>query len=414
MTGRAAVAFWLLWLRRLGVGMVLLYALVVLALGGTRAAKPTLYAVIVLWITGVGIAAVRTARKKEDAKRAASAFLRGELVATNIVLALVAGELALQGSAAVLGRSFLVDAGMDARRLVPGRDYGGGLVGNRLGYPGPEFPAEKTAGLMRIAALGDSFAVGPAVPFADCYLTRLGQELPGVRVGNFGLSGAGPHEYRLILERDVLRIQPDLVLLSVFVGNDITETLGEPRHLHPCRHALGLLGQRSWRLVREWWRGAGPAAACLRAGETPLSPQTFREVEARRLVICRRQPEAALERKWQHALGELDRLVGACRKHGVPLAVVLIPDEFQVNDAVLEAARLEVGWSREEIDLEAPQRRLAEFFAVRNVPCLDLLPAMRSTPACYAPCDTHWNVTGNHLAAREIGVWLKGLKRGSG
>jgi hypothetical protein len=209
----------------------------------------------------------------------------------------------------------------------------------------------------------------------------------------------------LILERDVWPVQPDLVLVSVFVGNDITESIGQPRHLDPRRHALGLLGERSWRMLREWWRGADPPAA--RTGQKALSPQTFCEIEARRLVVCRRDSDAVLEKQWQRALGELDRLAHSCQDRGVPLAVVLIPDEFQVNDAVLEAAVAEAGWSRSQIDLEAPQRRLAEFCGVRRVACLDLLPAMRSTPDCYAPRDTHWNKAGNHLAAREIAAWLK-------
>ena len=35
-----------------------------------------------------------------------------------------------------LGTSLLVRANLDAYRLVPGRDYGGGLYGNGRGYPG--------------------------------------------------------------------------------------------------------------------------------------------------------------------------------------------------------------------------------------------------------------------------------------
>ena len=41
------------------------------------------------------------------------------------------------------------------------------------------------------------------MPFADNYLTRLATRLPDAEVGNFGVSGAGPREYREILERDV-------------------------------------------------------------------------------------------------------------------------------------------------------------------------------------------------------------------
>jgi hypothetical protein len=358
-------------------------------------------------------------------RRLADAAPWWEVLASNVALTLVLGELSLEGYAAVSGRSLLLDASLDAHRLQPGRDYGDGLWGNRLGYPGPELPASGTPGVVRIAALGDSFAVGPAVPFADCYLTRLGQELPGTLVGNFGVSGAGPREYRLILERDVWPAQPDVVLLSIFVGNDITETIARPRHLDLRQHALANICERGWRLLREQWRetprpvaaAPSPSPSPSRVGRPGLSTQTFREVEARRLAVCLKATSAAMEKKWQQAIGELERIAASCRQRDVPLAVVLIPDEFQVNETVLAEAMVEAGLTREQLDLEGPQRRLAALFQARHVPCLDLLPALRERPSTYAPCDTHWNVTGNHLAAGAIARWLEHqgmVKRGPG
>src|SRR5262249_34890364 len=152
-------------------------------------------------------------------------------------------------------------------------------------YPGREHEPEKRPGVRRIAALGDSFAVGPAVPFADNYLTLLEQALPGALVYNFGVSGAGPREYYEILRTDVWAVRPDLVLVSVFVGSDITECLPAPRSLDPRQHGLYLLAKRGWRLLREQ-RPAGDAHTPDRLAGAPLSPRTYREVEARRLAVC--------------------------------------------------------------------------------------------------------------------------------
>jgi hypothetical protein len=403
MNGRATALFWLHYLRRLGVGTVLIYVIVCLTLGQEHWSFQAFCALAGLW------AAVLSAATRWGALRC---VVNGvgwpEVIASNVALALVLGELSLQGYARASGRSLLLEASLDAYRLEPGRDYGDGLVGNRLGYPGPELPALKTPGLVRIAALGDSFAVGPAVPFADCYLTRLGQELSGIELGNFGVSSTGPREYRLILERDVWPVQPDLILLSIFVGNDITETIAQPRRLDPRRHALTILCQRGWRLARELRRTAQQpqTATSSRVGRPVLSLQTFQEIEARRLAVCCKLAPAGMEKMWQTALADLDRIALACRQRNVALAVVLIPDEFQVNEAVLSEALVEAGLGREQVDLEGPQRRLATFWSERHVPCLDLLPALRATPDCYAPRDTHWNVVGNHLAARAIADWL--------
>ncbi len=56
----------------------------------------------------------------------------------------------------------------------------------------------------------------------------------------------------------------------------------------------------------------------------------------------------------------------------MPLGVVLIPDEFQVNDAVLAQALKDKHLRREEVDLAMPQRRLSQFCSERAIPLLDL------------------------------------------
>jgi hypothetical protein len=332
-----------------------------------------------------------------------------ELLATNLVLTLILAELALRAYCAVAGTSLVVCDTLDAHRLVPGQDYGGGLLGNHLGYPGRDFQKATRPGVLRIAALGDSFAVGPAVAFADNYLTQLESRLAGVEVCNFGVSGAGPREYLAVLRKDVWQFQPDLVLVSVFVGNDVTETLPTPRNLDPRQFSLYLLLTRSWRLAQEQGRqGESPGGSA--TGRLPargMSPQTFAEVEARRLAVCQKRPARGIDRKWRRALADLDAMVNDCRRQGVRLAVVLIPDEFQANSAVLHLALREANMSRGDLDIEFPQKRLKEFFAQRGVPCLDLLPAFRDQPGTYAPRDTHWNEKGNRLAAVEIARWLR-------
>jgi hypothetical protein len=415
VSARERLAVSLRFLRRLSVGILLVYVAVSLALGGTPHAPAVFRLLALLWLVVVaawyrrslqGPGPVSAAAPPD--RRLAKASRALELLATNVALALLLAETSLRLLAAYAGCSPLLSATLDAYRLRPGRDYGGGLRGNSLGYPGPDIPPVKKPGICRIAALGDSFAVGPAVPFADNYLTRLQQNLPGVEVCNFGVSAAGPREYRAVLARAVWPVRPDLVLVSVFVGNDITEELPIPRRLDPRGHALYLLCERGWRLACERRRQSAPAPAAApdRLRAPPLSEDTFRAIEARRLAVCLTPPAPALERKWQRALAHLDRLVQDCRGRAVPVAFVLIPDELQVSPAVLAQAVRDARVEPGAVDLDLPQRRLSAFCAARGVPCLDLLPTFRGAPAAYAPRDTHWNVRGNHLAAAALARWL--------
>ena len=383
------------------------YALTSLTLGGSPSARWIFYAAVALW-SGVTVA-MAFSKNPADKISSGAVFLRRlELIGVNVALTLVLAEAGLRLVALAGGKSPVLSDTLESYLLAPGKDYGQGLRGNRLGFPGPDFVREKRPGVFRIAALGDSFAVGPAVPFARNYLTLLAASHPNTEVYNFGISGTGPREYQVVLQQHVWAFRPDLVLVSVFVGNDITEWLATPRDLDPRQSSLYLLATRGWRLWRERTRMAQAQAMSEpdRLAGNGLSPQTFLEVEARRLTICLRTPPANLEKKWQRALGCLERIIRDCRQRRAPVAFVLIPDEFQVNPQVLSDALMAAGRQVSDVDLSLPQRRLREFFAARQVPCLDLLPAFRDQPNTYAARDTHWNERGNALAAGCIAPWL--------
>lgn len=406
MSARERLAVSFRFLRRLLVSVVLCYAVVALTLGGRPGAPVVFRAAALLWLCVLAVG-WRLALRHPDAASRSKALAVLELIASNLALTLLLGETSLRALAAWGGNTLLLSSGLDAHRLSPGQDYGAGLRGNALGYPGPDIAPDKMPGVVRIAALGDSFAVGPAVSFADNYLTLLQQSLPAVEVCNFGVSGAGPREYRAVLARDGWPLRPDLVLVSVFVGNDITESLPVPRYLDPRGHALYLLCQRGWRLACERRRQPVSGPVPDRLGALALSEETFRAIEARRLVVCLTPPSSGLEAKWRRALGHLDHLIADCRSRGAPVAFVLIPDEFQVNAAVLAQALRDAKVERSAFDLDLPQRRLRAFCAARAVPCLDLLPVFRQAPDSYALRDTHWNVRGNRLAAAALADWLR-------
>jgi hypothetical protein len=307
------------------------------------------------------------------------------------------------------GTSPALDNALDSCRLVPGLDYGAGLRGNSMGYPGPDPQPLKRPGKVRMAVLGDSFAVGPVVPFADNYVTLLERHLPATEVLNFGVSGAGPREYAYLLKRDVLRFQPDLVLVSIFVTNDVMEVLPTPRRLDPRQHCLYWLCRRCLRRATavSWTDPAGSDALLAhRIATGTLSPESFAEIEAYRLAVCQVPAPSGVEKKWQCALQDLEAVIKLCRREKTGVAFVLIPDEAQADPSSLDLVRQGADLEVERLDLQLPQRRLREFCRRQGVPCLDLLPAFAGRTGLYVQRNTHWNREGNHLAAREIAQWL--------
>jgi hypothetical protein len=398
-------------LRRLVTGATLIYLACALCIGSLKEAKPVCWLLILAWTSILIWARLRCGREAcLWANRLPSANWQRamhwiDILAWNLCCSFILCELALRAAALCTGNSPLLLDTVDAYRLVPGRVYGKGVRGNHLGFPGPDFQVAKAPGKSRIAVLGDSFAVGPTVAYDDNFLHLAEHEQENVEIYNFGISGTGPREYLATLRQHVFAFHPDLVLACIFVGNDITEIMATPRHLDIRKNYSFLFLSRAWRLLKnKEQRGYQQSEPSSQAGG--LSRQSFIEIESRRLAVCYSPVPETIEKKWRIALAHLQGIVEECGARQVKLGVVLIPDQFQVEPDVLKAALEYDHRPPSAVQVSLPQQRLCEFFADRQVPCLDLLPSMVGKTCCYTPNDTHWNEKGNRLAGECLVCWL--------
>ena len=119
---------------------------------------------------------------------------------------------------------------------------------NSQGFKDEEF-LEKKENIYRILGIGDSFSFG-VVPYENNYLTliesQFNLENTNVEVLNMGIPSIQPKDYLSLFVNEGLALQPDMVLLSFFVGNDFEysrkKKLIEPRwppkipHLWPLEN----------------------------------------------------------------------------------------------------------------------------------------------------------------------------------
>ena len=130
----------------------------------------------------------------------------------------------------------VVEAPWGLRYNDPGSSYrhksGDGTWQFRINQQGMrddrEFGYDKPAGVKRIISLGDSFTIGYEVDVDQTFsavlerqLTETGYE---VQVINAGVSGFSNAEEALYLERELLKYDPDVVVLSFFV-NDLVDNV---------------------------------------------------------------------------------------------------------------------------------------------------------------------------------------------
>ncbi len=140
-----------------------------------------------------------------------------------------------------------------------------------------------------------------------------------------------------------------------------------------------------------------------------FTADAYAAIEATRLSLCDPHATRRFQTRLARVLETIEALHARVRQSGARLAVVLIPDEFQVDPAVLAVAARRAGLEVSDDDLTRPQRELGRALDARGIPVLDLLSASRRAAgerALYRPRDTHWNAAGHQLAAGAVARFL--------
>ena len=370
------------------------------------------------------------------------------LVGAAVLAALLVCELLLR----LLGISYPVYVWTDPVRGVahiPGAKSGRQFAGrswieiNSDGWRGPDVALEPPAGTYRIALLGDSYIEAFEVPFektvGEVLETRL-SALRGttVEVLNFGQGGYGTSQQLLTLQHEVWKYSPDLVLLAVTTGNDISDNYRPlkrsdyvPYHVFKdgklvldssflqskgyrsravsTRQMLGIVQHsRLAQLInRVHHAGRKSERQQENAGGAPGDELGLRD----EVQLPPTTPD------WQEAWRVTESIISLmrdeCRKKDTPFAVVTLTRGIQVTPVRerKEAFLRQLGAK----DLYYPERRLADFGKREGIPVLNLAPAMAQQAEerqvyFHAFHDSlgigHWNAAGHVAAAELIAPWL--------
>lgn len=353
-----------------------------------------------------------------------AARARGPLAFAACGIALFGGEVALRVVVAIAPSPLLATASATTQQrfrayaFAPGHEHFGART-NTLGFYDSEFLARDERTRSAVAVLGDSFSAS-FVPFERHYTTVAERALRSVDLWNVGWPAMGPAEYRAMLEQFVLPRDPDAVVVSLFLGNDVVESSSHG----PFEAWLASWFDRANVLLLELPRRLARMAAAAPAKNGPMalagdlqaarawiddplrepatmSEETFLRIEVER-AVCNAEPHGP---RWDSLTQELlamRALVG-----DRPFGVVLIPDESMVEDELWSAVEAAHG---APLARHALREKLVAWCAASDIPCLDLWPALRDAEPwptdgkrhLYLLRDTHWNARGNAVAGAEL------------
>lgn len=291
---------------------------------------------------------------------------------------------------------------------------------NRQGLRGPEI-GPKAPGTFRVLALGDSFAFGVGAQEGETYPAQLQRILRsrGMRaeVLNAGAPGFGVPDAVAWFQRWGWTLEPDVVLVTVFVANDLQDAApGGPKAV-AVDGVLMIEGEKQRGLSRWLYYHShlyvllktsvlGGLARRLLGAPEPLETRELRsELE---LYSKGRLPKPLREgaEATEQAVAGLARSAGGARV----LAVVL-PSLIQVDAHRWQAALQRFGRDPQGYDRERPNRLIRAVFARHGIPAIDLTAsfaaAVRRGERIYYPIDQHLTPAGYQLTAKVVAEALE-------
>jgi lysophospholipase L1-like esterase len=389
-----------------------------------------------------------------EAQPRASAARGGSTLVRNIglaVAAFLAGLLLCELVLRILGFSEEVYVWTDPIKGVahiPGatslRQYAGHrwVEINSDGIRGPEVSVKHPAGAFRIALLGDSFIEAFEVPLEQTVGEVLARRLSALRgipveVLNFGVGGYGTAQELLTLQHDVWKYSPDLILLAVTSGNDISDNYRPlkrseyiPYYVYRGANLvldtsfLQSAGYRSRALWTRRWLGVVQHSRLaqlinrvrhVRRQEEQQRGNAGDPADELGMRDAIHLPPSSHDWKeaWRVTEGILRLIRNECRRKHTPLALVTLTKGIQVSPSreKKELFLRQLGAQ----DLFYPEKRLKEFGQREGIPVFNLAQPMAKLAeerqvffhAHHGIAGIgHWNPEGHRVAGELIATWL--------
>jgi hypothetical protein len=290
---------------------------------------------------------------------------------------------------------------------------------------GPKPPGER-----RIVVLGDSLVMAVQVPLEQTFTAQLEQLLNGAasppasyRVINAGVQGYGPVE-EYLFHRDVTSaLQPDIVILALYPGNDAVEAANSSLRLRDGGKEQEAVQPNARERFTQWRRRQIRRSVVLQVARLRVMTLVGRfgwrpEIDPPlRTYLAEAPPEVA--RGLRVTRGAVSQLAALTSSQGARLLVVLLPARFQVDDADYGRLKEIVERSGKTLERNAATARFKEALEGLDVPVFDALPPLREaarTSDVFMQSTAHLTPFGHRALAGSLARYLSdaGLAEGGG
>jgi len=285
---------------------------------------------------------------------------------------------------------------------------------------GPKQPGEK-----RIVVLGDSLVLSVQVPFEQTFSELLEARLnaaaaaaggtPPVRyrVINAGVQGYGPVEELLFFRSVVKTLQPDLVLTTLFVGNDAEEAVTSAPKLQEKRATTDLLRESATQGLRRTVRRSMVLQVLrLRLRSATDRLRGFTAAPEPPLQTYAERPADRIAQGLEITRNCVAQIASEAAAVGARTAIVLMPARFQLDDTDYGHLREAVAQQGGELVRDAATERFKASLSPLALPMTDLLVPLRQAapgPPLFFELNVHLTPRGHTVVADHLAQFVTGV-----
>lgn len=298
---------------------------------------------------------------------------------------------------------------------------------NSYGLRDMEYP-EKTKKDYRVLVLGDSFTMGWGVEQVEVFTEVLENDFMknkpydcNIEVLNGGVYGYGTVEELMFLEKKGLKLKPDLVFLSFFIGNDIFENLDAYKKFFdtngerfPKRMSLTISMVRFIRAHSMVYNFLMARFRNMKFFRNFYNTQTilFDAGEPRdEIELYEKSRQDSINNYWNITKEIILKIKSICDDNHIKMVLLTIPSKAQVYKEQWADISGKLGIT-EDSDIELPDKILENICKENGIyycRLLDMLQeAGKKDKDLYFKLDRHWKapcheIVGNYL----YGYFLK-------
>lgn len=289
----------------------------------------------------------------------------------------------------------------------------------------------------KILVLGDSFVSNISVKDKDVFTEVMERELNNTSVINFGVNGYNQVQEYLLLKKRLDVINPDFVILVIYIRNDFTENIGDtwlwphpyPRpnasldeedgslqlHPAPALQPRDEIKSPFWLFYRQLqlYNFIQPKLGVLvkrffKKSKAKHKPSVDTPPE---LYLCPKVLSEETDLMYKIMEKLLLEIASVIRKRDIPFLFVIAPSIVQVEQDSWNSTLRNLGEDYDDYDLLLPNKKLIKFAESNNLPMFDLLPILRAKAQkekmLYHPAEQHWTQDGNYVVAHALLDYLR-------